>query len=262
MDRRLHDCMMAQYATPEVSGDGRAEWNDGVKCVIPSVKLYGAVVQDGTPIPDAPIMPVCNDGIYRITNADDTWDGGTATAPELWAIPGTNIRDEWDAQTGWGVRRVKKLVLDGTENWLKNKDFGDYKSFFIEKSKYDLLYRNYPGICQCFQTREWAPLGGEYFWYATASIGFRIHKSRLGDNYDDLTTNAERINSFRAWLAAQSDADTPVTIWYALAKPKPFYYPPARLTMPPGYGQIIQVLGSVPDCPVKAKYLTHAGGAK
>jgi len=33
------------------------------------------------------------------------FDGGTAVAPELLAIPGTEYRDTWDTQTGKGVRR-------------------------------------------------------------------------------------------------------------------------------------------------------------
>lgn len=38
------------------------------------------------------------------------FDGGSATAPELLAIPGTEYRDEWDAQTGKGVRRCAVIA--------------------------------------------------------------------------------------------------------------------------------------------------------
>lgn len=310
MDRRLHDCMIAQYGTPEVSGDGLVSWVGGVKCVMPSVRLYGAAVQEtltgknlfdadwvvaqyeannyesvggyrvvaipmdngtytikvNTPVshigfaiistnkavntqydtavslmqqhwanqrtlnikngvlyigeygvnklaecvrdahvqielgstatdyepycggipapnPQYPIMPVCNDGVYQLTNADGTWDGGQATAPELWAIPGTDIRDEWDAQTGCGVRRCATI-------------------------------ESYAG--------------------------------------EEIAT---------PYISSTGELSEGATVLYGIPD-TPFYHPPAKLTQPPGYGQIIQVSGSVPDCPITAKYLTHAGGAK
>ena len=65
MNRDLHHTMTAQYAAPKVSGNGVVRWDGGVKCVLPSVKLCGAAAQDGTPTPDAPVMPVCNDGVFQ-----------------------------------------------------------------------------------------------------------------------------------------------------------------------------------------------------
>ena len=313
MNRQLHDLMMAQYATPKVSGDGLVSWNGGVKCVIPSVKLYGAANQgtmsgsnmlnpalyefesgytkngvtltinddgsitasgtptiksgrimmlylgeyidvlkngetyiengcwfvvkksDGTqtwpgtvtvdtdtmvsirpyfeiyvddysngmtryiainhgtthlpwerycggipaPNPSYPIMPVCNDGVFKATIPDGAWDGGQATSPELWAIPGTDIRDEWDAQTGWGVRRC--AVID-----------------------------SYAG--------------------------------------EQITT---------PYISSTGELSEGAMVVYGIPD-TPFYTAPARLTQPNGPGQIIQVSGSVPDCPIEANYLTHS----
>ena len=65
MNCDLHHTMTAQYAAPKVSGNGVVRWDGGVKCVLPSVKLCGAAAQDGTPTPDAPVMPVCNDGVFQ-----------------------------------------------------------------------------------------------------------------------------------------------------------------------------------------------------
>ena len=44
MDRAAFNAMLAQYATPEVSGNGRVSWGGGVRCVIPEVRLYGKCV--------------------------------------------------------------------------------------------------------------------------------------------------------------------------------------------------------------------------
>lgn len=135
------------------------------------------------PNPGYPIMPKCNDGMFHSTSPDGAWDGGTDQAPELWAIPGTDIRDEWDTQTGRGVRRC--AVIDSYAGELITTPY-------------------------------------------ISSTG-------------ELSEGAKVIYGI-------SDA--------------PFYHPPARLNQPRGTGQIIQLSGSVPECPIEVNYLTHAGGAK
>lgn len=383
MDRHLHDLMMAQYATPAVSGEGLVSWDKGVKCVLPSVKLMGAatqgtltgknlfdpnaetstsgsyigftqcfslsrpfvvsislkpgkelpsnasfgyifrkttdgsasadwLVKDGSliatqsvvtdsdyaveligaypqsalasfldaldiqlelgstatayepycggvpaPNPSYPIMPVCNDGVYRSTSPDGTWDGGQATAPELWAIPGTDIRDEWDAQTGHGIRRAKKIVLDGTEAWKYNKE-NEYK-FCIYRSAYkpplDATYGN--AMCSHLDIN---------YAYATNLSGGNAEKTgialatRTGVLYLSLPLSlldTPDLDGAKGYLAKQYADGTPVTL-LATQEPEPFYHPPARLTQPNGPGQIIQVSGSVPECPIEADYLTHS----
>lgn len=292
MNRNLHNAMMAQYATQKVSGNGVVSWDKGVKCVMPSVKLFGVAAQDGTPTPDAPVVPVCNDGVFQahgdtilgttklntpdfgwrkntdnefgMTDAysyyeiqakpnttyyfiapygvfgqsegftflcnnraglnrapiyrsskpeqchtfgkiitDDTgmlyivstgftstlnvtrafwlteWDGGQAVAPELWAIPGTDIWDEWDAQTGHGVRRC--AVID-----------------------------SYAG---------------------------------------ELITTP--------YISSTGELSEGAKVIYGISD-TPFYHPPARLNQPNGPGQIIQTFGSTSSCPIFVEYLTHS----
>lgn len=52
------------------------------------------------PNPDWPVIPMVSEGTTVVSNG-----GGTAVAPELLAIPGTEYRDTWNPQTGKGVRR-------------------------------------------------------------------------------------------------------------------------------------------------------------
>ena len=309
MDRVAYNAMLAQYATPEVSGDGRVSWDGGVRCVIPEVKLYGKCEQEtltgknlfhadwiveqinagnfitddditykqtveipvanglytlmahnrisgkgvcllsvnkrvnsssaGTiglsptfsdynvvtvengalyigcnssvenfiylvqncmvqievggkptsyepycggipaPNPSYPVPIKCNNGVFRVTNAAGEYDGGQATAPELYAIPGTEYRDEWDAQTGQGVRRCA-------------------------------IIESYAG--------------------------------------ESITT---------PYISSTGELSEGATVVYGIPD-TPFYATPARLTMPPGAGQIIQVGGDVADCPITARYLTHS----
>ena len=400
MNRQMFNAVAAQCATPEVSGDGAVAWESGKKCVIPSVKLYGAALQDGTPTPDAPMMPVCNNGVfvargrnlmkmdypsrtqngitfdvlpdggvkisgtstasatltsykafgnselrtlpagtYNFTglpyNADLSasihyydldgtfhsvhalsdngvtivlsgpvtyyfqvsilgsgktvdamiylqlvrddavhvytpyYDGGQAQVPELWAIPGTDYRDEWDPQMGRGVRRVAENTLDG----------------ITEGKKFVAVHNVTPADVFVVQQKEMYPPPGlsgmnddpnmlsNYFGYGTGyytnSVGAfkqtvatwgivcRLPYSMFGIEKGE-KTNDELLALANNWLAEKAAEGTPLTWWYALGTPQPFYSPPARLTQPTGYGQIIQISGDIPDCPIAARYLKHS----
>lgn len=354
MNKPTFDAMVAQYAVQEASGEGAASWDGGVRCVLPEVLVYGKAVQDGTPTPDAPVMPEFSSGttvvsrgknlikypyyhqsgrvhhgitftvrsdrgiavqgtvtgsayfilmegcdfgevyississesgtnglyttnkglVYDPTNrtlslqiwegvvADEIYypqievgttatpyvpyhDGGTAVAPELLAIPGTEYRDEWNPQTGKGVRRVGKLVLDdGMEIYVAN---GTYPYFYLgpisPAIKGNGIYSHglydhrgvetvFPDAAAGVYESGWARLRGPE------------HITTVGD--------------FKDWLAAQYAAGTPVTVWYALAEPIEFQTAPAPLIAPKGTGHIMQVGGNLDGCPITAKYVTHS----
>lgn len=183
---------------------------------------------------------------------------GQATAPELYAIPGTEYLDEWNPQTGWGVRRVKKLVLDGTENWKYSKK-GDYKICIYAKAYMPALNAtNGNAMCSHFSEISYA--------YATNLTGEIAYKCGIalanttGYIYMSLPLSlldTPDLDGAKDYLAKQYTNGTPVTL-FATQDPEPFYIDPARLTQPNGPGQIIQVGGDVADCPITARYLTHS----
>lgn len=368
MNRQLINAMAAQYATPEVSGNGLVSWEDGKKCVIPSVKLYGAAVQDGTPTPDTPVMSVCNNGVFAVRgrnlldlprettlaemgnesgsrtirirlpagasvtlgrwvryNAADNattrrltlmctyqdgtykmasttfglyendgqwhyesisvtpeqpvesifvrladyssaskrdcgirdaqlvigayttdtmppytpyYDGGQAQAPELWAADG--VADEWDAATGKGVRRVLALRITGD---MLSKQFQNGRVYVNAALFSPKDYRNRAALCTHFayNNNVWADSG--------TKNGFMIHNGQAFLRNTDWETREDAV----AWFDANE-----VYVYAEAAAPEPFYSPPAKLTMPSGYGQIIQTSGDVPDCPITARYLKHS----
>ena len=252
MNRQMFNAMVAQCATPKVSGDGLVSWEGGKKCVIPSVKLYGAAVQDGTPTPEAPAMPVCNNGVFRVTNADGTYDGGQAQAPELWAIPGTEFRDEWDPQTGRGIRRVQKVELGGSE----------MLDYFISDGNIATFNATLPANATGSTIINLRSIGNMTSAARISDVSTAAWRHCAYTRYMkvsvDATVAGKTADEVRAWLAEQYSKKTPLTVWCELVSPEPFYSPPAKLTMPTGYGQIIQISGDVPDCPITAKYLTHS----
>lgn len=179
------------------------------------------------------------------------YDGGQAQAPELWAIPGTEYRDAWDPQTGRGIRRVKRYVFTGAETIVQGDDhMTSVYRYYIRSVVFPARYNATPGLCSHLQCGTIYTIDTQQCIFGAVNTYpyFYLDKTAYPD-----------VESVRDWFTAQYAAGTPVTIWYPLiGTDEPFATPPAKLTMPTGYGQIIQVSGDVPDCPISAKYLTHS----
>lgn len=391
MNKSAFDSMVAQYAVQDISGEGAASWDNGVRCVLPEVLIGGKAVQNGTPTPDAPIMPefssgtevvsrgknlfdvsngeykffggegtvtvsdgritfdgsclmvriflydackpgesltlsldlielsdsadspvipsivinyesgrvtekslpVQNPGRYTVTvtskedeliknvelrpirkgNNSSTmhavltnvqlelgttatpyepyFDGGSATAPELLAIPGTDIRDEWNPQTGKGVRRVGVQTFDGTEKW-----YGYWATSVALENwcgrKEILHYHNKRPNFLCNVATESTGDGSD-----RNDLTFVTHWELPNSNWIAFHCNMT-LTQWKAYLAAQYAAATPVTVWYALKEPIEFQADPAPLMAPKGAGHIMQVGGTLDAVPITAKYVTHS----
>lgn len=112
------------------------------------------------------------------------------------------VWDEYDTVTGVETRRWGRLVLDGAETWASSPAIGAY-------SRYTLLIRSAKPNGACDSThlpRGQAGMlscsfGGNYF---VASVP---------------TADYPDIASFKAYLAAQAAAGTPVAVVYELADP-------------------------------------------
>ena len=195
------------------------------------------------PNPNYPIEPVFSSGTkVRATN-DAGFDGGEATAPELLAIPGTEYRDEWDPQTGRGVRRIEKVVLDGNESW----DFA-----YLEKYGAVLLK---VALKTAVPTRAICNRGG-YFTYGDKTDS----NLQFGNTTNPFVKHwgIDNVDDWKAYLAAQYAAGTPVTVWYVSAEPVPFQTDPQPLVQPKGTCHLIQTDGTLDDCPIDARYVTHS----
>ena len=148
----------------------------------------------------------------------EPYTGQTITLPALASLYGDGtVCDEYDAVSGVETRRWKRVVFDGTENW--------HLSGTVETSKYrptlvlsDIVTLDsnqvLPDIvCTHYQTQTM------YNSYrcttgvsmdTMASNGMAVYDA----NYD---TNS--LAAWKAWLAAQYAAGTPVTVVYQLAEP-------------------------------------------
>lgn len=109
------------------------------------------------------------------------------------------------------VRRVKKLVLDGTENWVRDAaDQAPNVLFYIRAS--DSKTGSAP-ICTHYKgsvTTTWSTVPLYSVTHSIVSGGIPRLVINTGTDFSDAT-------EFSAYLAAQYAAGHPVTIWYVLA---------------------------------------------
>lgn len=156
--------------------------------------ISGAMTQTGTPTPDAPIMP---EFVGTLDNTD-------------WKIPITCAGQTAPVYLGQvsTVRRVKKLVLTGEENWSKSTSADNTYLVSYTYLGIDAPYEKSISYCThaVIETLLRNIENGEYI----------LGQSSLYFRNDSISTK----DDFKAWLASEYAAGHPVTIWYVLAEPE------------------------------------------
>lgn len=136
----------------------------------------------------------------------------TVALPTLRGIPGTDIHDTLTYIGGqWQVtRRVGVVQFTGTENWTIGG---------LREDKADWYYQS-PALPDAVDSSV-SSSGCTHYPYALVAnnqtrqgcgIVWRAIRVRWGDPPDGT-------DAWRAFLAAQAAAGTPVTVWYTLAAP-------------------------------------------
>ncbi len=230
-----------------VSGTDYVEWSGGeMHRNLPSVKLYGAIKQIGTPSPDNPATYYVNDGKYE---AETKGVIQTLDTPELKAVGLSYrdyIRDEFDYITGKGLRRVHKVVLDGESEYGKVQRGGSENNVYY--ARYTPQYTQvingaYYINCTHFNSQ----------WQVSHGMIYAPNVNTIYMVHDSLTTGDE----WNAWLKAQYEAGTPVTIYYALAEPIPFEAQGGTLSNESGRIQFVSSNITTPP-PFEVSYITHS----
>lgn len=104
------------------------------------------------------------------------------------------------------VRRIKKRVFDGTENWTL-WNYGTYVLFYTtvaDGTGAEIVSSHFGA-----QKSGALPIPG------SAAYNGDSNKNMIFRMLDDTTITT--VEGFKAWLAAQYAAGTPVTVWYVLA---------------------------------------------
>lgn len=128
------------------------------------------------------------------------------------------------------TRRIKKLVLTGEENWQSQISLwrNDMALFALQQNMSQIgKMTNRPSINTHFISVE-AGVNPQYLDYVCSGYHpadvfsnfyyIRIDFITIGITSE--TIEADAITAFKAWLADQYAAGTPVTVWYVLATPE------------------------------------------
>lgn len=162
--------------------------------------ISGNGQQTGTPTPDNQVMPEFV---------------GTLSG-SYWTLPITCAGQTTPVYLGQvqTVREIKKLILNGTEEWSKASTtllnaFRIILNGYLREAVNVLVCTHYKGI---------APIGDVTM---LNNFDTALLLTASGNNYfyirDDNYTTVE---DFKTYLAAQYAAGTPVTVWYILATPE------------------------------------------
>jgi hypothetical protein len=183
-------------------------------------RIYGETLKDGTPSPDMPVDVVgCGEwdsaaNSYKLpvttTNGTDT-----VTTPIYIGFEPLHRIGEYADYVGYSsgkiMRRIKKLVLTGEENWYSNH---------LSKNLFNIDIADYvkntnATICLCTHYKAqknitlWTNVQDKSVcFYDSMNSLFYLRDS-------DFSTVAD----FKSYLAAQYAAGTPVTVWYVLQEP-------------------------------------------
>ena len=214
----------------------------------------------GIPAPN-PLYPQdikANNARIQCTNADGSYDGGEAAAPLLMCAVDGSCRSAYDPQTGEFTNWWDKITLDGSEYWRPTRHtFSDGKvmlGFYLKDVLPEEMNKN----------ASWCNIKAPHRKNQSVLEGAQLicgQNNQILYIYDlefcDDTLADKGIANWTAYLA-----EHPLEVWVARNEPEITNIGAQRLTCPTGYGQILQVAGDVPDCPLEVTYLAHGGHVK
>lgn len=182
------------------------------------IKYWYMIVTNGATL-DTTVYPYIVPGTAAPT-AYAPYTGQTSAL----TLPRTICGGTVDAVTGEGNERWKLLTLDGTESWntwgisANNPAATGFYTYDI--NDYDHI--NVKGICSHLPATAKDVWGGRDVGIGFATVGMSYYFMYCVPNslLPDISAGHE-VASFKAYLAAQYAAGTPVQIAYKLASPVP-----------------------------------------
>ena len=143
------------------------------------------------------------DGLNYILNLPKTVYGGTL-----------------DAVTVSGERTWKLLTLDGTGTWSFESTNISGKNGFVLRTK-DIQTPTTPSLKGQIVCNKYATLSANDTYTAHTGISVEAENNRYFRIYDEAYAD-KSVDAWKAYLAAQYAAGTPVQVCYKLATPVPF----------------------------------------
>ena len=134
--------------------------------------------------------------------------------PYGWKIPITCAGVTTPVYLGQTVttRKIRKLVLDGTESWYKNEAVSRENTSYFYTTKITDNAGDVGGYCTHF-VYDSGSYSHDYEGFSVLS-GYGALRIRISNSI------GATVADFKSYLAQQYAAGTPVTIWYVLATPE------------------------------------------
>ena len=128
------------------------------------------------------------------------------------------VNDTYDTATGIEIRRWKRMELDGTENWqtFATQDNSKWRNVLPVQGVY--MPENSSTLPDLVCTHYLVDTSGNN-WRCIQSATIDASNADLLSIYDN-QYNAKDPAAWKAYLAAQKAAGTPVTVVYRLAEPE------------------------------------------
>lgn len=167
-----------------------------------SADIIGNTIQNGTPTPDSPIIPQGTGDLETVGAKAGQYKIPISSAGQ------TNNIYLGEVET---TRKIKKLVLTGEESYTYQSAYSRFY-FTLTDAYYSGTTRTTPCYCSHYQSiydgRGIYDVPNESIYISTANnlTAFNIK-----------TTDYTSETDFKAYLAQQYAAGTPVTVWYVLA---------------------------------------------
>ena len=154
----------------------------------------------------------------------EPYTGQTVSLPAIAPLWGTgDIRDEYDAATGVETRRWGRVELDGTEAWaVRQSGTGVYGYMLLDVFDAPAAV----GVCTHFKFIK----NGASSMQTSVCVASASTQKALS-----VFTAIATLDEFKAYLAAQYAAGTPVTVVYQLDEPIVTRYGPQRIPTYPAY---------------------------
>ena len=193
-DNQWYDvsCYIRKTATDNITSLPTTIYGDGTNA---SLTIKGNTVQNGTPTPS---NPVSVDGVGELETSGE--HAGDYKIP----ISCGNVTTLFYLSETQSTRQIKKLVLDGTENWSE-KGSGDSKRFQFQLEDYHL---ETTALCSHFNYASVTQSGTE--------TGFYIVPSGAMVRIRPVNVSSMSLSDFTTFLANQYSAGTPVTLYYVI----------------------------------------------
>lgn len=154
------------------------------------------------------IRPILLDGAVK--------DGGT----NVLTLPETIYGGSVDAVRGDGKQTWKLLTLDGTETWSFEGTSVIEKYGFVLRTK-DIQTPTTPSLKGQIVCNKYATLSANDTYTVHTGISVEAESHKYFRIYDEAYAD-KGVNAWKAYLAAQYAAGTPVQVCYKLATPVPF----------------------------------------